>query len=356
MCRQFIYGPLLMSLWLVLAPFASGAEENAAKVYRAAFEIMPDKEKLTSAERQRLNDFQEAPLDNVTSDLLKKYAPALERLHQGAAMKRCDWELVPILKEKGVMGLTFPNHVQHARALAVAGLLRMRFWIDRGNPKSAFEDLIAVLTLARHAGMDGTMIGKLGAIAIENTALKHAAALLVNTKDATLVKELLKKFDKLPPSVSIAEVISTESEWLIAWMQGPGKAEIGKTIQNPDEDIAKLKKLCAEAARIAALPPDKIEAASVHLEKESATLGMLGPMVMRPAKFYRTEEMSRSYRQMFRAVLAILADGPDELQRFKDPHGTGPFTMRKHADGFELGATFKDGQGRNLKLSVGNAE
>jgi hypothetical protein len=196
------------------------------------------------------------------------------------------------------------------------------------------------------------MIGKLTGIAMEAEAIKFAAAYLDMVKDAPLLRTVLDRLDELPRSVPIHEVIKSEKEWQVAWLRGPGFQAFRK--EGFTVSIEELEKLIDQAAFIATLPFDQMEpAAQAFQQKVKTTPGPARFFVRDPAKLCLSEAIAVAEREMFRAAIALTVDGPEQLKRFKDPFGIGPFAYRQLGSGFELQSQLKYGNRRPVVLTVG---
>lgn len=324
--------------------------KNAADFYRAAFNALPPKTELSAEQQEVLDSFQTAPIDKTSARLVQLLAPALRLLRRGAALQ-CDWGIKDELRTKGVTIDSFPHHSQ-SRSLFFAAGVEMRFAFNGGKPREALDDMFAVLTLARHVGADGTMVGKLTGIAIEMDTIRFVATLLTEVKDPAFLRALLKRLDDLPPPVTIAEVIKSEKEWQLAWLRRGGAKKL--TRGGNEISLDDLAKLFDQAAAIAELPREQMETAAAALqEKAKAKPGVFAMLVPDPANYCRSEYIAITLRALFRAAIVVSVDGVDQLKHFKDPFGTGPFVFRKLDDGFQLESQLKLANGRAVSVTVG---
>ena len=139
---------LAMALLLLsVGPAAAGAPgpgANAALKYWQAFATLPT---LTKAEQTKLNaECVTMPLDAQARALVTRAEYALRMMHQGAALRRCDWGIG--WEEEGV-GLLLPQG-NGARVLSSLACLRARLRFEAGQNAEALDDVVATMTMGRH--------------------------------------------------------------------------------------------------------------------------------------------------------------------------------------------------------------
>jgi len=361
-------------------PAADPLGENAALQYWQAFAMMPSDDQLNERQRKALGDVATAPLDRAAEELTGKSRTALVYLHRGAALRPCSWGLAAGLKQDGPLEVRLP-HVFKAVRLARVACLRARYAFEQGQPRAALDDLLAVLVLARHAAVDGTVISKGAEYAIENLAVEVAAAHAGTIKDPKILRTVLVGLKALPRSEALGEVIRRERDAYTAWIRAKRLAALEVVIPDFDgADDRKKKqireflginesvydKICEaltkrydEAAAIAELPFDRYEAAAGPFLKklkgfDPAAKPLVVDIVPRllapPLKVRRAEARTQARLAMFQAAVAILADGKDQLKAFRDTFGSGPFGYREFEDGFELKSKLHDAEGKHVSL------
>src|SRR5262245_61552354 len=79
--------------------------DNAALQYWQAFGIMPAWEELSADERNKIDNWQTAPLDRLTSVHEMLYRRALGYFPRATAKATCEWGLREVLKEQGPAGI-----------------------------------------------------------------------------------------------------------------------------------------------------------------------------------------------------------------------------------------------------------
>jgi hypothetical protein len=324
--------------------------KNAADYYRAAFDAMSAKSQMTPAQKEVFDYYDTATLDETAEVVVQRFAPALQLMRHGAALP-CDWGLRDELKTKLPIPGVLPDYSQ-ARFLNRAASLQIRFDFKRGAVPEAIDGFLAVLTLARHIGADGTMPGKLSGVGIENEALRFFATHLADIKDPAILRGIPKRLDDLPRPTSMAEVIKSENEWKLAWLRNEGE----KTLGQEGFDINQLAKFMDEAVTIAGLPDDQLDSAAAALQEKLKANRMYPFMVLDPSKFRRIENIVMALRELFRAAIVISADGFEQIKRFKDPFGTGPFVFRQLPKGFQLESQLKDASGQKVTITVGESQ
>ena len=82
----------LATFGLALATASAGAvsdpDPNAALKYWQAFSTLP---KFTDAEQAKIREYLTSPLDDRARQIVTQADYSLTMLHQGAALRRCDW-------------------------------------------------------------------------------------------------------------------------------------------------------------------------------------------------------------------------------------------------------------------------
>jgi hypothetical protein len=347
---------------------AAAPDQNAALRYWHAFDALG---KVEPELTDYLDPEKLKPLDDATRKLLDERKTSLLYLRRGAAMPYCEWGLH---LEDGP-ALLLP-HLQESRDLARLACLSMRRHFEEGRPAEAVEDLMAVLTLARHLGADHTIIAMLVQFVIESVAYQTAGPYL-NHLDAKEMQALSARIDKLPPSATLRRSIELENEHMVGWLikrikEKMKPADIVDIVAGQDKTSAQallqavgeqgaikqlegLQKDYDALAKALALPraeqPAKVE--ELRKKMEANPFGKL----LMPAigKVQAAEDKILVRRTLFKAALAIAESGPDAARRIKDPAGDGPFEVQKLERGYELRSKLTD-KDRPISLRVGTAK
>src|SRR5262245_16652820 len=157
---------LLLSLQGAFAAVADDAGANAALKYWQAFATLP---RMAREEEEKLHKALTVPVDGQAPDLAQaEYA--LQMLHRGAALTKCDWG---IGYEDGVF-LRLPQ-VNAARVLSSFACMRARKRFEEGKHSEAIDDLVAAMTLSRHLSREGGFIPLLVGYQIEARMIETLA-------------------------------------------------------------------------------------------------------------------------------------------------------------------------------------
>ena len=145
------------------------ASKNAAMQYWNAFEFLPEYTRMTPEQRRLMDEWDTVRFTPENVEILKRWQSPLKFLHRGAELPDCVWPSALNQSRDGIDTYT-PSH--RARVLAVLGVLRARYRFEHGRPEAAFDDVFAVLRLARHVGREGGNIAYLVEQAIEALAIR----------------------------------------------------------------------------------------------------------------------------------------------------------------------------------------
>jgi hypothetical protein len=270
-------------------------------------------------------------------------------------------------------GLLLP-HLQKSRDLARLACLDLRRHFEEGRSAEAMDDLVDVLTLARHLSSDQTMIAMLVQFVIEWTGHQTAAQYLDRLKPKELAA-LALRLDKLPPSATLRASIDLENEHMVGWlikqiknklspeqiekiMGGEGTYTIVFKTQGEQGAIKQLEALqkdYAELSKALMLPRGQQDAKVEEARKkmEANTFGRL--LVPAVNKVRAAEDKTEVRRALFRAAIALAQDGPEAAKKIKDPAGEGPFEVQKLDRGYELRSKFVDVENKPVVLRVATA-
>jgi hypothetical protein len=275
-------------------------------------------------------------------------------------------------------------HVQRARELGRAGLLRSRLRFAESATDAAVADAVAVTKMARDCGSDSLLVSLLVGISIEKIATDVLAANLAKLSPPQL-DALAAAFKTLPKPAPLADCIRTESrtfgDWIERQIADAAKGDVssadGKvpelvkrmcddtTGNGNDAEAARLRTLLesmtmaevresvgllradqAELASIAALAPAERRARGIAFEarlkemlkstKREDTLHFLSQLFLPAvAKAADREDRYNVRRQLFDLAIDVQRRGPDAV-RAATVAGHGPVEYRKTGGGFEL--------------------
>jgi hypothetical protein len=356
-------------------PGDSPLNRNAALKYWQGFASLP---KLTEEQQKLLEaPIATGPLDDRLKEIVTASTDALREMHHGAKIADCAWG---VSFEDGFNARL--NHLQAARTTARIACLRARLRIAEGNVKGAIDDAVAAATLGRHASWDGTLVAYLVGMAIETIVTDTLAAHLPEL-DKEVAKELAARWEKLPPSESIANALLRAEEkagldWFITKLKA---AKDRKEVENflnaiaetPElrkpllaslaeggterliKDIEPIRDLYREFGKKLNLPPDefdkeydkRIEA----LKEKNAVARLLGVAL---SKMRRAAARLEARQALWKTAMAIHVEGPDALKAHRDPFGDGPFErVPLDGGGYELRSKLRNYDGKQATLTVG---
>jgi hypothetical protein len=127
---------------------------NAADHYRRAAQLMREVAPFNDDLEQVFGRSLTAPLKDLLPDkiapFLKRCESTLREVETGARCERCEWEMTPELRQKGI-GALGPD-VLAFRAIGKLLDLRCRYELAQGRVQDAIRTLRISFTLARHVG------------------------------------------------------------------------------------------------------------------------------------------------------------------------------------------------------------
>jgi hypothetical protein len=378
---------LCLTTVLFLVPLGSASADgppdrggNAALKYWQAFAALPH---LTDAEQKKLNAASlTKPPDARDRELVAKAEYALQMLHRGAALRRCDWGTD---YEEGIYVRT--PHADAARVLCSLACLRARLRFGEGKSAAAVEDLVEALTLSRHVSQDGVLILTLHGYAIEHRVGETLALELPRLDDAA-VKNLKARLDALPPGGSPAAGMRAEEKACLDWLVRSVKAAkdedglltllmplflsekedkggdlrakardflraCGGTAAGILQRAEETRSSYARVAKMFDLPAGQFEKA--FADEKAKRAGNPVFQVFFPAAEHvrRSQERAAVRRALLAAALAVRLNGRAALKRHPDPVVGGAFDYVAFAGGFELRSNFKGQDGHPVTLTVG---
>ena len=186
---------------------------NAAVIYWQAFSELPEllaetEKEVYEAAAANPNALESAELKPIVA----RFEPALHDLHRAVRVPVCDWNL----DYDAGPECRLP-HIQSARALAKAALVRARLEFATGSIDDAVADGVATLKLARDCASSRLLISLLVGDAIEKSATEVLAASLSRLSPAQL-DQLSKAIVALPAPPSAAACIRYEGQMFAGWL------------------------------------------------------------------------------------------------------------------------------------------
>jgi hypothetical protein len=348
---------------------------NAALKYWRAFYALPA---LDKDQQKLLQEWDKVPLDAAALGLIEKSRLSRLDLLRGARLERCDWGLD--LEDGFRMRLP---HCGWARTLARLAALHARREFEQGRGKSGWEDVTALLKLARHVGIGPTFIGRLVGYLIETIAIDAAAPHLPELK-SSLPRNAASVVAGLPQGPTIQEMVLSEKQIGVRWLlkelkevekrrKGAWKdvwKEIFDQPENLDRELARSVKtfeqavkaledllpVCDRLAKLTARSWKEFDEQYPDFVKKAKAANPLAALVLpNLEKILARERQAQARLAMFQAALAVVQGGRDRLKDFEDPFGKGPFEYRALDKGFELKSKllFK---GQPVTLTVGKGK
>jgi hypothetical protein len=178
-------------------------EANAAVHYRMAVDLLP---KLRAPELRAMEKFHWASLDKKwVQELIRSGEPALEEIRRGAALSRCDWG-ADLAQD------ALDNLLTDLSRISQLGCLRDRLAFQQGKPEAAFDNLLALIILARNIGRTGPLFAKIMEIAIEVRSIEIAAACLPE-QGGQILKDFEARLIRLAPPGTLQEAMYGEKEF-----------------------------------------------------------------------------------------------------------------------------------------------
>jgi|688.fasta_scaffold185697_2 hypothetical protein len=209
------------------AAVAAATAPNAAVIYWQAFALLP--EPLAEPEKKQYDAAVANSAAHVTDDLkpiVMSFEGSLAALRRATRVAACDWHLD---YEAGAE-CQLP-HLEKARTLSKAALLRARLEFAAGKADEAIADVIAVLKLARDCGSSPVLVSLLVDAAIEKSATEVLTANLGRLSPEQL-DQLAEVIDALPTTPSPADCIRHEGRTFGDWLARVIDAEAA-TVANP---------------------------------------------------------------------------------------------------------------------------
>lgn len=291
------------------------AEENAATLYRQAFDLLPKR----GLDAELLTDW-DTIQPEMALDMLMRLEPANNLARRAAGLSRVDWGWAD-----GRAGVEQAlKDLNSARALGQLVALRARYQMAQRAELAAVEDWVAVFMLARHMGSGPMLISRLAATGTEAMAINQTAQHLPALSPEAL-KELVESLDALPPMPGLGVAVQGEKKLAEESLQGT--AQMSK----------ELAAFYDELGRVMDLPPGEFERAWIKVQERGKEAGVFAELLLPSVRRARQqEERMMAMRAMLKAAVAYQAEGEEAFKRIADPFGKGPFIYRKVEGGFVL--------------------
>jgi len=351
--------------------------ENAALKYWQAFATLPN---FTGPDGQKLNaECLTMPLDAHAREMVTKAEHALQMLHRGARLPRCDWG---IGYEEGYF--TPLPHGPAARVLCSLACLRARMRFEAGQSAEAIDDIVAAMTLGRQVSQDSTLFMVLVGYGVE-PCICETLALYLPRLNASVIKDLQTRLDALPPGGRPAKAMKSEArdmEWfvrkikeakdeesllalvsLVAAPEGTGRdrqeqgraflKECGGTADGVVKFHEELRPCFELLAKMMDLPLDQFEKEWEREEIKRTGNPVFKRLFPPMPKIRRAQARTEVRRALLSAAFAVQLNGPDALKNHPDPVVGGPFGYVAFDGGFELRSKLKQTDDKPVALTVG---
>jgi hypothetical protein len=327
---------------------------NAALKYWQAFAQLPS---LTHSEQNKLAaECATMPLDAKARELVTRSAYALQMMHYGAALKRCDWAIGP---EEGIH--TLLPHATGAQVLSSLACVRARQRFEEGQHAEAVDDLVAALTLGRHVSANGLNIMLLIGHGVERRVSETLAPYLPGLSKPAL-GDLKARLAALPPGGTAATAVPLEEQfdvdWLVRKVKGvkdqaslsefasqiydsPEKRqaflqECGGTAQGMLRFVEEMRSSYAALGKKMELPPNEFSVVLENEEKRQAGNPVFKALFPALGRMRWLQARADVRRALLSAAIDVQLNGPQALKDHPDPVAGGSFEYRAFPNGFEL--------------------
>jgi hypothetical protein len=356
---------------------AVSEEPNAAAIYRTAFGWLKG---LRREDRDRLHSAATMALDDPQIDaLLQLGRPALEAIHEGAAVPQCHWGTEILTCDD--LGKDRLDVVATLPLIRVACLSARRHAAS-GRGREALDDVFAGLTLAHRLGTGGVLMARVLECSGECTAFQTLGRILPGLEPAAL-DDLSRRLDALPPPEEAGATIGgAESRFVVVSLRAKLMAmgpvvtdekwdQLG--LDEPDAALALKRLVGSDRARLLAhldaTRPAFIELARRldlprpecrrALEEFAAAERMVQPvaagLVEAAWSCRHMVDRMRALRSTLRAGLALVRGGEPAFRAVSDPFGSGPFGLERRGKGYRIRSGLNDDDRPEVTLELGDA-
>ncbi len=284
-------------------PSRSTDAPNAAVIYWQAFSAIPTLNAEQKQKYEAATKAPTAPLDDELEPIIAMFSLPLHEIHRARSVAPCDWQL-----DYDAGPHLWLSHLQKARDLSRAGLLRARLRFADDETDAAISDVLDVLKMARDCGSSPTLISYLVGVAIESNAQTVLAAELPRLK-AEQLDQLAMDLKKLPPSATLAEGIRFEDQMFGGWLERRFEA-VAKEIDDPQAGFEVLTVLQKElGADFASQPkPDDADAVRAAAQLKAVTVTEVRSWI---------EQLRRDYDEIAKMSLLAPADRQKRWAEFE---------------------------------------
>ncbi len=339
---------------------------NPALRYYLALLMEP---KMSQADRDYLstNEWRGRTLDQRFGKLVESYDNEFKTIRQaGRAKTPCDWGI-----DYSDGPYTLLPGLARWKGIGQTARLRTLWDLKNGKEAAACDDLIGAMALGRNASRDASLIARLVGIATENIVCLSVAENYGRFSPESLEK-LIAGFDKAPARSPLAAAIpgerATACDWLIQRLtqlraENPGNdapafALISELLLESDEGqqdgshanaakdviaaaggtsegvlkfLRELPPLYDRLQALMSLPHGEFEVQYRQFEAEikSSPNPLTRELLPAIGKARAREFMMEAKLAMVRAAVAYKAQGQAGLARVSDPHGSGPFSLKR---------------------------
>ncbi len=192
---------------------AAAASPNAAVIYWQAFAAMPTLEGEQKTKYEAAIKTTTEPVSDDLRPIVARFDTALRELHRARGVPACDWNL-----DYGAGPELLLPHLQKARDLSRAALLRARLRFAAEAADAAVSDVVAVLKMARDCGGSPVLVSLLVDIVMENMATEVLAANLPKLTPQQL-DGLSAAWKTLPTTPLMADCVQLEGRLFGDWIE-----------------------------------------------------------------------------------------------------------------------------------------
>lgn len=276
---------LLAIALAALAPSPALAQDNAAPLWRAAFDAAgintPDGS-IFGTDDMAWADGVSFPLTDGDrarmADLMDRTAAVRQQFEAAARVRKCDWDLD---RSKG-----FELLLPHLSGMRSAGrLLRMQaMWeLDEGRTEAAISTLGALGNVGVQAGQDDIAISSLVGAAV-NTFFVDSANMAIDqgAVDAKTAKSMIEAMPGLrsPDPFAFGQAVAGEGAMLQSWIGGV-------------KDDAALQKFLGEAANTGVAP-------TITLDQAKREAAAMAPIYERAARAFANPDPNAAREELRR--------------------------------------------------------
>ena len=207
-----------LTFFTILIAYATSAQQgwidrkdiNPALIYWKEFLVMAGNPNNDEVEPNH----DKPAIDSEYEKAVRAYDEHFRRLAKARQMTvPCDW---------GGDNTEGPSlllpHLAYAKRTSQIARLRVRYYLEKGRPDKAVEDLLTAFTLARHVGQELYLINVLVEIAMNGILLDAIAESFHLFPDDAL-KQLESGLKRLPKGGSVASTITMERNFMAGWME-----------------------------------------------------------------------------------------------------------------------------------------